>query len=78
MVHPGALRGAMGPVSFVLFCFFKDFIHIFDKQRSQVGREAGRERKRERRKQASRQAGSPIWGSIPGSWDHDPSRRQRL
>ena len=30
------------------FIFLKDFIYLFDRQRSQVGREAGRERERER------------------------------
>ena len=33
-----------GKASFILFYFFKDFIYLFDRQRSQVGREAGRER----------------------------------
>ena len=27
--------------------FFKDFIYLFDRERSQVGREAGREREKE-------------------------------
>ena len=56
--------------------FFKNFIYLFDRQRSQFGREAGGEW--ERRKQAPRWAESPMRGSIPGPWDHDPSRRQRL
>ena len=30
------------------YFFFKDFIYLFDRERSQVGREAGRERERER------------------------------
>ena len=34
------------------FIFFKDFYYLFDRQRSQVGREAGREREEE--------AGSPL------------------
>ena len=28
----------------VFFFFFKDFIYLFDREKSQVGREAGRER----------------------------------
>ena len=36
----------------LLLLFFKDFIYLFDRERSQVGREAGRERERE--------AGSPL------------------
>ena len=28
----------------ILFFFFKDCIYLFDRERSQVGREAGRER----------------------------------
>ena len=55
--------------------FFKDFIYLFDRQRSQVGREAGRERGG---KQAPHGAEGPMRGSIPGPWDHDLSQRQRL
>ena len=36
-------------------------------------RERERERKAEREEEG--EAGS-MWGSIPGPWDHDPSRRQ--
>ena len=44
--------------SFYLYLFIylficKDLIYLFDKQRSQVGREAGREREREREKGGS-------------------------
>ena len=35
-----------------LFFFFKDFIYLFDREKSQVDGEAGRERERE--------AGSPL------------------
>ena len=43
---------------FILFkkIFFKDFLYLFDRQRSQVGRETGRER----RKQAPRRAGPDV------------------
>ena len=44
--------------------FFKDFIYLFDRKKSQVVGEAGRER--ERRKQAPHQAESPVWNWIPG------------
>ena len=54
--------------------FFKDFIYLFDRERSQVGREADRERG----KQTPHWAGSLMCDSIPGPWDHDLSRRQRL
>ena len=58
---------------FVLCIFvvvFKDFIYLFDRQRSQAGREADGER--------GRGAGSPLSrepdvGLIPGLWDHDLS-----
>ena len=45
------------------FILFLDFIYLFDRERSQVDREAGRERGG---KQAPRRAGSPMWGLIPG------------
>ena len=32
----------------------------------------------EREKQAPHQTGCPMWGSIPGSWDHDLSWKQML
>ena len=48
------------------------FIYLTERKRSQVGREAGRERG----KQTPCWAESQIWGSIPGPWDHDLSRRQ--
>ena len=52
--------------------FFKDFIYLFDKEGERDYKQA------EREKQASHPAGSPMWGSIPGPWDHDLSRRQTL
>ena len=58
------------------FFFFKDFIYLFDRDSQQE-----REHKQgewERKKQALSGAGSPMWGSIPGPWDHDPSGRQML
>ena len=58
------------------FFFLKIFKNLFDRERSQVGREAGRER--ERRKQAPRGAESPMRDLIPGPWDHDLSQRQWL
>ena len=50
---------------FLFFFFFKDFIHLFDRQRSQVGREAGTEREEEAGSLPSR-AESPMRGLIPG------------
>ena len=53
------------------FYFFKDFIYLFDREKSQVDGEAGRERERE--------AGSLLMRDlIPGPWDHDLSWRQQL
>ncbi|XP_064428143.1 protein dpy-30 homolog isoform X1 [Mirounga angustirostris] len=53
------------------------FYLFFNRERdSEKGNTSGGEREGE--KQASRRAGSQMWGSIPGPWDHDPSRRQTL
>ena len=81
--HPVVLRILMTPI--LLFCpkshsflsfFFLKILFIFDRERECTSR--GRSRQREREKQALRRAGSPMRGSIPGLWDHDPSRRQTL
>ncbi|XP_059020576.1 cilia- and flagella-associated protein 298 isoform X2 [Mustela lutreola] len=45
-------------------------------KKDDIGRRNGQER--ERRRQAPCCAESPMWGSIPGPWDHDRIRRQRL
>ena len=50
------------------------FTYWTEREGSQVGREAGRER---RGKQAPCWAESPMWGSIPGPWEHNLSGRQR-
>ena len=50
--------------------FFKDFIYLFDRQRSQVGREEGREREGEAGSLLSRK---PDAGLNPRTWDHDLS-----
>jgi len=55
---------------------FKDFTYLFDRELESTSRGSGRQRERE--KQDLRRAGSPTWGSIPGPWDHDLSRRQTL
>ena len=52
-------------IFFLRFCLF-----IWQSQRTQWQRERG--------KQASGEEGSPMQGWIPGSWDHDLSRRQML
>ena len=51
--------------------FFKDFISLFERQRTWRGEE-------QREKQTPCWAGSPTQDSIPGPWDHDLSRRQTL
>ena len=58
------------------FLFFKDFIYLFDRGREITSKQ--RSRQRGRGKQALHWAESPRRGSIPGPWDHDLSRRQRL
>ena len=52
-------------------------IYLFDRERERQQQREYKQGEWERKKQASYRAGSLIWGSIPGAWDHDPSRRQR-
>ena len=64
-----------------LVVFFKGFIYLFERERERLRERVHTswgEQQREREKQASCWAGSPVEGSIPGPWDHDPSRRQPL
>ena len=58
------------------FLFSQDFIYLFNRERAREHKQE--EQQRERGKQASRWAGSPMKGSIPGPWNHDPSWRQTL
>jgi len=60
----------------VLFCFFKDFIYLFEREKM---RETAHERgEGQREKQTPCRAGSPMRDSIQGLQDHDLSRRQSL
>ena len=62
-IHQCATAGTNVPglFLFTLINFFKDFIYLFDRQRSQVGREADREREEE--------AGSPLSRKPDGGLD---------
>ena len=63
------------PYFYFIYLFLKRFylfIYLREKEHKQ------REQQRQREKQATWGAGSPMWGSIPGSWDHDSNRRQML
>ena len=55
---------------FVLFCFFK-ILFTYSWAHTHRGRDIGRGRGR-------LPVGNPIQDSIPGTWDHDLSRRQTL
>ena len=55
-------------------CVFKMF--YFGERAPARDWERGRER--ENPNQAPRLVQSPMWGSIPGPWDHDVSRNQEL
>jgi len=59
---------------FFSFFFLKVylFIYLTDRERERKHKQG----EREREKQPAHQAGTPMWGSIPGSWDQDPSPRQ--
>ena len=39
--------------------------------------DTGRERQRHRQREKQAPCGEPVCDSIPGPWDHDPSRRKR-
>ena len=52
----------------LFFFFFKDFIYLFDRQRSQVGREAGREREEEAGSLLSREPDAGLDPKTLGSW----------
>ena len=49
----------------LIILFFKDFTYLFDRQRSQVGREVGRERERGGSRLPAEQR-PPMQDSIPG------------
>ena len=53
---------------FLFIYFFKDFIYSFDRQRSQVGREAGRERGREASSPLSREPDAGLDPRTLRSW----------
>ena len=53
--------------------FFKDFIYLTERERTQGGEAASRGRG-----SSPCWARNLLWGLIPAYWDHDPSRRQML
>jgi len=56
--------------------FFKDFIYLFDREREHKQGEWQAEAEGEAASPQSR--GSPMWDSVPGPRDHDPSQRPLL
>ena len=59
----------------VLILFGKDFICLFERE---FAWRSKHDWQKEREKQIHRWAGRPIWGSIPGPWNHDLSWRKPL
>ena len=59
-----------------MWLFYKNLIYSYDREgeRAQAGGTAGRGRRS--RFPAEARSPLPMWGSIPGLWEHDPSRRQ--
>ena len=51
--------------------FFKDFIYSTEERESTTRGEGEEEA-------SFLLSGEPVWGSIPGPWDHDLSQRQKL
>ncbi|XP_077702424.1 rho GTPase-activating protein 10 isoform X2 [Canis aureus] len=51
----------------------KNFIYLTEREKKSTSRWNSRQREREKKT-----PGSPMWGSIPGTWDHDLSQRQTL
>ena len=58
------------------FIFLRFYLFIWQRERKITSRQSSR--KKERGKQAPCWAESLMQGLIPGPWDHDLSRRQRL
>ena len=82
MSAPGSwrwlVRKATMLEAFTLNSFFFKILFIYLTERDHSRREEGKRSQKEEGKQAPCWAESPMWDSIPGPWDHDLSRRQRL
>ena len=57
--------------------FLKDFTYLFDTEKERDHKLAERQAEREWGSRLPAEQ-SPMWGSIPGPWDHGLSQRQRL
>ena len=69
IIHFRSLRPSLIKViSSADFFFKKDFVYLFDRQRSQVGREAGREREGEAGSLLSREPHAGLDHRTLGSW----------